>query len=211
MTTDVAARPKTIEMYADVSCPFAHVGLRRLVAARDARGSTARIRVRAWPLEWINGRQLAPELVTAEIAAIRTSVAPDLFAGFDPNHFPESTIGALGLAAAAYRRSSELGERLSLRLREALFEEGRDLDDAVQLRDLAHEFGLEPSSPSEAEGLVRADWERGQVRGVRGSPHFFVGTHNWFCPSLSIRHVGSEFDISVDAGGIDEFYATALG
>jgi len=39
---------------------------------------------------------------------------------------------------------------------------------------------------------VIADWHEGQGLGVRGSPHFFSGTRNVFCPAL---------DISRDAAG----------
>ena len=57
---------------------------------------------------------------------------------------------------------------------------------------------------------MRADWECGRARNVRGSPHFFVGDRDWFCPSLRVRHEGAAFDISVDIKALDEFYATAL-
>jgi len=60
-------------------------------------------------------------------------VAPDLFAGFDPERFPMSSLPALALGAAAYKSDLQHGERVNLALREALFEEGRDLTDpAVQ-------------------------------------------------------------------------------
>jgi hypothetical protein len=55
---DTGAPPKVrvVEVFADVSCPFAHVGLRRLVEQRDklARDDIV-LRVRAWPLELVNG------------------------------------------------------------------------------------------------------------------------------------------------------------
>jgi predicted DsbA family dithiol-disulfide isomerase len=200
-----------IEMYADVSCPFAYVGLRRLLEARDARGSDVRIVVRAWPLEWINGRQLAPDLVAAEIAGLRAGVAPHLFTGFDPARFPDSTIDALGLAAAAYSLDAHVGEQVSLRLREALFEDGRDLTDREQLRSIGRGFGVELLSRAAAARRVRADWEWGQARSVRGSPHFFVGSRSWFCPSLRIRHEGADFDIALDSGALEDFYAAVLG
>lgn len=200
-----------VEVYADVSCPFTHVGLRRLVAARDAKRSDVAIRVRAWPLEWVNGRQIDPELAAGEIEALRASVAPELFAGFDPNVFPRTTIPALGLVAAAYRIGDDIGERLSLRVRTALFEEGRDITDGVELAAIGREFAVEPLCASEAEAAVRADWERGRARNVRGSPHFFVGRRDWFCPSLRIHHEGVEFVISLDSEALDEFYESALG
>ena len=197
-------------MYADLSCPFTHVGLRRLTAARDVRAPGVRVRVRAWPLEWINGHPLDSDLVAAEIAGLRASVAPDLFTGFDAATFPRTTIPALGLAAAAYRLGDDAGERMSLRLREALFEEGRDLADEEQLRAIGCELGVEPLAPRAAEASVRADWERGRARNVRGSPHFFVGERDWFCPSMRVRHEGAAFDISLDLRALEEFYATAL-
>ena len=52
-----------IEVFADVVCPFTHVGLRRLVDRRDELGASAVLRVRAWPLELINGEPLAADLV----------------------------------------------------------------------------------------------------------------------------------------------------
>jgi predicted DsbA family dithiol-disulfide isomerase len=207
----VVERVTQIELFADISCPFTHVGLQRLVTERDARGSSAGVRARAWPLEWINGRQLAPEPVAAEIAGLRARVAPDLFRGFDAERWPHTTIPALGLAAAAYEQDLAVGERLSLRLREALFEEGRDISDDAELRALGRPFGVEPMAPLAAEAAVRADWERGRTRGVRGSPHFFVGSRNWFCPSLRIRHEGVKFDIAVDTTSLERFYASALG
>lgn len=207
---EVSASP-LIEVFADISCPFTHVGLRRLVAARDARGSGARVHVRAWPLEWVNGQPLAPEIVAAEIAGLRASVAPHLFAGFDSERFPRTTIPALGLAAAAFQAGDDVGERLSLRVRDALFEEGRDLTDETELRAIGREFGVEPLTGSAAEAAVRADWERGRARNVRGSPHFFVGARGWFCPALRIRHEGTEFDITVDNDALDAFYTSALG
>jgi predicted DsbA family dithiol-disulfide isomerase len=203
-------RPRVVEVFADIVCPFTHVGLRRLVAARDARGANLVVRARAWPLEWVNGAPPAIDLVTAEIAALRASVAPDLFAGFDPARFPATTIPALGLAAAAYRLDARAGEAVSLDLRHALFEEGRDLTDPVELRAIGLRSGVEPLEGPAAAAAVRLDWERGRAQHVRGSPHFFVGEHDWFCPSLRISHVGDTFDVSFDPDALGEFYAVAF-
>jgi len=202
--------PHLVEVYADIVCPFTHVGLRRLVAARAARGSDMVIRVRSWPLEWVNGAPLATDLVEAEIKALQATVAPDLFRGFDPEHFPATTIPALGLASAAYRIDARVGEEVSLNLRHALFEEGRDLTDPIVLRSIGLESGVEPLLGPPAVAAVQLDWERGRARNVQGSPHFFVGEHNWFCPSLRIRHDGDRFDVSVDPAALDEFYAIAF-
>jgi predicted DsbA family dithiol-disulfide isomerase len=210
MTSRSDGAPIRVELYADVSCPFAYVGLSRLLRARDERGADTQLRVRAWPLEWINGRQLDPNVVAAEIAALRRAAAPELFTGFDPARLPSSTIRALGLAGAAYGHDARTGEHVSMRLREALFEEGRDIGDHDELVVVAREFGIELPGRAVAEATVLADWEAGRDRGVRGSPHFFVGARSWFCPSLRIRHEGDDFDIAVNSGSLDAFYAAAF-
>jgi hypothetical protein len=38
-----------------------------------------------------------------------------------------------------------------------------------------------------------------------------VDARSWFCPSLRIRHEGNDFDIAVNTGSLDDFYAAALG
>ena len=86
----------TIEVFADVACPFTHVGLRRLVERRDELGRTdVRLRVRAWPLEVVNGEPLDPAFIEEEVDDIRAQVAPDLFTGFRRGAFPASTLSLL--------------------------------------------------------------------------------------------------------------------
>jgi predicted DsbA family dithiol-disulfide isomerase len=54
-----------LEVFADVLCPFTHVGLRRLISERARRGrDDVVVRVRAWPLELVNGEPLSAALVT---------------------------------------------------------------------------------------------------------------------------------------------------
>lgn len=117
-----------IDVFADVSCPFAHFSLRRFIDRRHQTGSDrVRLRVRAWPLELANGHPLAADQVTEEIADLRAQVAPDLFTGFDPSAFPTSTIGILGTATLAYEHGAEVGEGFNLAIRDALFERARRL------------------------------------------------------------------------------------
>ena len=85
------------------------------------------------------------------------------------------------LADTAYRRSTRLGERVSLALRHALFEEGHDIGSAEVLTDIARAHDLEPPERVD-EAMIVADWEEGRRRGVQGSPHFFVDDAGFFCP-----------------------------
>ena len=74
---------RTVEVFADVLCPFTHAGLHTLIDRRAERGvSEPRLRIRAWPLEMVNGAPLDPQHIAAEITALRHSVRPDLFAGY---------------------------------------------------------------------------------------------------------------------------------
>jgi len=200
-----------IEVYADIMCPFTHVGLHRLAAARRAESLRGSVRVRAWPLELVNGAPIAADLAAREIVALRATVAPDLFAGFDPAVFPSTSMPAFGLAAAAYTVNDVVGEGVSLAIRDALFEAGRDVADPQVLAEIGDRFGVQPFSPGITAAAVRADWERGRARHVQGSPHFFVGDRDWFCPSLRIRHGDDEaLLIELADETMQDFYAAAL-
>lgn len=200
----------TIEVFADVRCPFTHVGLRRLAARRAERGRTdVLLWVRAWPLELVNGEPLDPVLIGDEIDALRAQVAPDLFEGFAGGRFAATSLPALALASAAYATSPRAGEHVSLALRDAQFEHGRDIADPEVLAELAAEAGVDPPGP-EANAAVLADWEEGRTRGVIGSPHFIVGGQGFFCPALDISHVDGHFRISADGSAFDAFVNACL-
>ena len=188
MTRTLAAM-RTVEVFADILCPFTHVGLRTLVDRRGHHGLTEpRLRIRAWPLELINGKPLDPHHIAAEISALRASVRPDLFAGFSVDSFPKTSMTAFALTAAADRTGDPaLVEDVGIALRNAVFEEGLDIGLPEVVEPLAGRFGLEPLDAEATSAAVRADWDEGRTRGVIGSPHFFTGDGgSWFCPSLAI-------------------------
>ena len=197
-----------IDVYADIACPFAHAGLRSVVRRRHELGrDDVTMRVRAWPLELVNHRPHDPVATGEHVADIRQQVASDLFGGFDQGRFPATTLAAMALESAAYRRSAEVGEAVSLALREALFEEGRDVSQPDVLRALAEAFGVGTVNP-EDEAQVRSDLEHGQMRGVKGSPHFFCGELEGFCPSLDISNdEGGHLHIRRNTAALDEFLA----
>ncbi|MDZ7882439.1 MAG: DsbA family protein [Mycobacterium sp.] len=180
---------RTIEVFADVLCPFTHVGLRTFVDRRGRHGLTEpRLRIRAWPLELINGKPLDPHHIDAEISALRASVRPDLFAGFSVDAFPTTSMAAYALTAAADRAGDPaVVEDVGMALRGAVFEEGLDIGRSEFVESIADRFGLEPLDAEATSAAVRADWEEGRARGVIGSPHFFTDDGGgWFCPSLAI-------------------------
>jgi predicted DsbA family dithiol-disulfide isomerase len=179
-----------IDVYADIWCPFAHLALRSVVRRRDdlGRGDVV-VRVKAWPLELVNGRPLDPVVTAEHTDALRAQVAPDLFAHLDPDHFPGTSLPALALAAAAYRRGDATGEAVSFALRDALFENGRDIANPEVLAAVANAHGVGHPDHDDDE-TVRREWKEGEARGVEGSPHFFCGDVEAFCPSLDIAKDG---------------------
>ena len=192
-----------VDVWADVACPFTHVGLVRLTERRDAAGSTTRFRAHAWPLEWVNGAPLDPQFVADEIAALREQVAPDLFTGFDPDAFPGTSVPALALTAAAYARGVEVGERTALAVRHALFERGLDVSEPEVLATLADDLGLgDLAADTDA---VRAEYDTGRERGVVGSPYFVLRDEGFFCPSLEISHGDDGFVVDFDIAAFDDF------
>ena len=133
---------------------------------------------------------------------------PHLFGGFDPAHFPASSLPALALVAAAYEHSAAAGERLSIAVRTALFEDGADIADPHVLESLAAECGLPGLVGNDRQ--VLDDWHRGQALGVVGSPHFHLADGDYFCPALDITHDGDGLSIAFDADGFDTFLAAAF-
>ena len=199
-----------IEVFAELGCPFTHVGLRRFVELRNELDRPdVTLWVRSWPLEIVNGRPLGAQFVAEEIDDIRQQVEPDLFEGFDEASFPATSLPALTLAAAAYAHDHSTGERVSLALRDLLFESGADIADVAVLQRLADEHGL--SVDFDDTSRVLADHAEGVDRGVVGSPHFFTPTGGFFCPALDIhRESSGHLRITADVEGFQEFLHSCL-
>ncbi len=199
-----------IDVFADVVCPFTHLSLRRIV---DQRAQLERedltLRIRAWPLQLVNGEPISCELVSEEIEQLQREVAPDLFTGFDPSSWPMTSMPSFALVAEAYRQGEQCGERMSLALRTELFEKGRDISDPNVLGELAAEEGIEVPDLSD-ESAARRDWDAGKDRGVQGSPHYFIGDDDFFCPSFDIKRVDDELRIYPDPEGFQEFVDRVL-
>lgn len=193
-----------LEVFADITCPFTHVGLRKVVQELGDLDGDVEIVIRSWPLEWVNGAPLEAAAVEAKIAALHAQLGTDDFSNFRGDTWPTTTIPALNLAAAALDIDVSTGLAVNLALREALFEEGLDVGDLVVLSSIAKQFGLEPPS-IEVDARVQADYDDGQRRGVRGSPDFWLGDEEFFCPALKIGHDDDGLTAEFDAEGFGDF------
>lgn len=177
----------TIEVFADITCPFTHVGLKRVVQRVQAMAAPVEVIVRAWPLEWVNGSPLGVDAVLVKAAALTEQLSVDDFAGLRADRWPSTTIPALNLAASAYERDSNTGLAVSLELRSALFERGEDVGDLETLARIAGAHGMSAPSTDACDAIQR-DYASGTSLGVQGSPHFFVGVDGFFCPALDLGH-----------------------
>ena len=200
-----------VEVFADIWCPFAHVGLRRTVERRArGTGQDFLLDIRAWPLELVNGAPLDPETTAHHVSELRSQVAPDLFRRFDPEHFPTTSLPALASAHAAYDHDPRTGESVSLALRDALFEQGLDISRPEVISEVVAPWGAPPPGAADQQGVLD-DLREGVERGVRGSPHFFCGNAEAFCPSLDIsKDADGHLEVHVDLEALDSFLAGCL-
>lgn len=197
-----------VEVFADIVCPFAYVGLDRLIAERDRRGRPDVVFVvRAWPLELVNGSPVEAHFIGEEIEDLRAQVAPDLFVGFDEHSFPDTTLPGLALTAAAYGVDVATGESVAMDVRRELFERGRDVARPEVLAAVAARHGLELAADTSAPV---EEWQEGRRRAVVGSPHFFTGEQSLFCPVLDIAREGEHLRVRVDPAGFDDIVAACF-
>jgi 2-hydroxychromene-2-carboxylate isomerase len=85
-----------------------------------------------------------------------------------------------------------------------LFEEGKNIGDLVLLASIATQFGLAPPS-TEVDPRVQADYDEGKRRGVRGSPDFWLGDEEFFCPALRLGHDDDGLTAEFDTEGFATF------
>ena len=196
-----------IDVFADITCPFTHIGLKRVVGELADIADDIEIVVRAWPLEWVNGVPLEAAAVEQKVAVLRSQLGTDQLGGFRADRWPSTTIPALNLAAEAYDVDTETGLAVSIAVRDALFEDGVDVSDPAVLAPIAERFGLTPPTDTAAP-QVTADYADGQRLGVRGSPDFWVLDQEFFCPALNIDHDDDGLTAVFDAEGLATFLAT---
>ena len=200
--------PAEVEVFADITCPFTHVGLKLVASRLVEQRPGVECRVRAWPLEWVNGAPLGGHAVAVKIQVLRDQVGREFFTGLRPDRFPVTTIPALNLAAAAYGVDAATGMFVSMELRDELFEEGRDIGDPEVLAEIAARHGLDVPPP-EPSSAVKDDYADGQDRGVRGSPDFFTGDNEFFCPALDLDHDDAgQLLAAIDIEGLEAFIST---
>jgi predicted DsbA family dithiol-disulfide isomerase len=198
---------KHVEVYADITCPFTHVGLKRVMQHVGEMSEPAEVIVRSWPLEWVNGTPLDIDAVLVKARALSEQLGVDDFDGLHADAWPSTTVPALNLVATGYACDNATGLTISLEIRAALFERGENVADPEVLASIAAAHGL-PAPASEPSAAVLADYDGGRKRGVKGSPHFFVASDDFFCPALDLGHdADGHLTARFDADMLDAFFA----
>ena len=182
-----------VEVFADVSCPFAHVGLRvSSNTGRWCRRDDLVLRVRAWPLELVNGSPLDPAIdrdTCRRSSASRSHPISSAASTLDA--FPESSLDALGTGGGRLSKPAIASENGSA-WRCAMPSSKRAATSVTRGTPSDRgRTGHRGSRPGCGRPVI-ADWEEGKRRGVRGSPEFFVKGRGYFCPTLDITRVGGQ-------------------
>ena len=185
--------PAVVEIWSDLSCPWAFVTVHRLRTARDRTGLDVVFEPRPWPLEWVNGTGIGQATAAVE-AAVLAQHEEDLFSSFRGSAWPSTLLPAFELVAAARRvDGSEAAEAVDVALRLALFRGSVDVSvraGLVQALQGAVDAGaaldveaiLDAWDAGDVRQDVRADYARSRDLPIQGSPQIFwpdgSTTHN---------------------------------
>jgi predicted DsbA family dithiol-disulfide isomerase len=128
----------TIEIWSDLLCPFAYVGLLRLRRARARLGLDIAIEHHTFPLELFNGPH--PRRGTDTEAVGLGQIEPD--AGFRvwtaaDDLYPHTVLLAAEAVHAASAQSLTAGEELDIALRRAFWTESRSISHRQVILDVA--------------------------------------------------------------------------
>ena len=180
----------TLDVYFDVSSPFAYLGLTQLPAIACATGVTPRL----VPI-LLGG--LFRDIAQAEVPWFAMPAPKQRYVGLEmarwarwwgepfeqPTKFPQRTIAAQRLCILAAERGFDAGVKLAIALARAMWAEQKDLEDKAVLRAVLEACGLparwvERTAEPELKAKLVATTRAARDAGAFGVPTFVVnGTH----------------------------------
>ena len=180
---DVA--PNTIVIYADIACPWSHLAVYRLHAARSKLDYDDRVLfdIRSFPLELFNNQPTQKINLDAEIPVL---------GGLDPeagwqmwerpeSEYPGTTLPALEAVQAAKEQGLRASEQLDRRLRVGFFGESRVISLRNEILDLAGDCEAvdvdvlaDAFDSGRARSAVMEQKKIAEGDEVRGSSHLFL-------------------------------------
>jgi predicted DsbA family dithiol-disulfide isomerase len=184
MSLAVAPPVRTIVVYSDLWCSFAHIAIHRLRRTRNRLGldGVVAFDLHAFPLELLNDAP-SPRPGTDSEVALMGSVEPE--AGWQLWQakdwlYPSTTLPALEAILAAKGQGLDASERLDWALRQALWAHSRCISNRAVILDCARQAEIDAKQLAD-------DLDRGTCRGalsddaalsatdtIRCSPHIFL-------------------------------------
>ncbi|MEV1201281.1 DsbA family oxidoreductase [Microbispora rosea] len=146
MTTTLTPEPRTIIIFSDIWCSFAHIAVHRLHTTRERLGLTDRVRFdhRAFPLELLNDAPSPRPGTDSEVgrmAALEPDAGWQLWQAKDWL-YPSTTLPALEAVQAAKEQGFAASEQLDLALRRAFWAESRCISHRKVILDAAASTGV---------------------------------------------------------------------
>lgn len=175
----------TIAVYADITCPWAHICVHRLHETRSRLGLEGRVTIdpRAFPLELINDASTPKKILDAEIpvaGALEPGAGWQMWQG-SASEYPVSTLPALEAVIAAKDQSPKAAEALDRGLRRAFFGASRTITMRHEILAVAEESGTVDVAALEValeDGRARValtkDHLLSETSAVEASPHVFL-------------------------------------
>jgi 2-hydroxychromene-2-carboxylate isomerase len=190
VTASPASPGATLDVYFDVSSPFAYLALAQLPALAHATGVTPRL------VPILLGA-LFKDLHQANVPWFAMPVAKQRYLGVEmtrwarwwgqpfafPGKFPQRTVNAQRIAILAADQSFESGVELAIALGRAMWAEQRDLEDTETLGQILDETGhsrawLDGMTTPRIKARLAENTASAQAAGVFGVPTFVVNhTH----------------------------------
>lgn len=183
MTPAPPVAPGTVQVWSDLLCPFAYVGLLRLRRARTRLGlDTVTVEHRSFPLELFNGPhpRRGTDTEAVGLGQIEPAAQFRVWTAAD-DRYPHTVLLAAEAVHAAAAQDPGAAEELDLALRRAFWTGSRSISHRQVILDVAGE--LPPGTIDVAalraaldsgrhRGAVMADYAVAQTDAVAGSPTF---------------------------------------
>jgi len=184
-TPPVEVAPRTVVVYSDIGCPWAHVAVWRLHDARRRLRLTDAVHVdhRAFPLELFNSEPTPREDYESEMdfcASLAPRAGWQRWSGHDWA-WPATLLPAMEAVQAAKEQSLAASEQLDIGLRRAFWGESRcislrhvilEVASACDLVDLASLADALDSG--RARRRIFEQWDVAKTDAVSGSPHLYT-------------------------------------
>lgn len=190
--------------WAEYYCPWCYITAVRLNRVQKEYEGRVNVRVRCFPLEVPHGEAAPRDILEQEwwLAAVQEPDA--LFAPYEGDDWPVTTLPAFDAVWAASRQGTTLGRSFDLRVRQAFFGEGRNIGRPEVLLALASEADLDLSrfardfTSSEARAAVLEEGRIGREQyHVRGTPTLMLMDGTRLAPPIAFPRIRNRKIVAV--------------